>query len=204
MSDTAAHTIEIRIDDREYEVPKKTMTGRELKELAKIPLGYRLFQDLPGPNDRLIADDEVVHLKEDEKFYSLPLGQVGGPLEARLAQEVTALEAEFPGIYVDEENGQQHVHVPAVALPGSVWSDERIAIFLNLPPGFPAVAVPGFEAEGHLRLRSGAQPGGSGFQPFHGRSWLHFCWNATNFDGTWRSLGQAIRFATRRFVEQAG
>ena len=202
MAAVAKHTIEIEIDDKEYEVRKTTMTGRELRELAQIPSGYRLFQEVKG-EDKLISDEDAVRLKDEDEFYSLPVGQVGGPLQARLEREIAALQDEFPGLYLDEENGQQHVHLPGLPLASSTWNDTRVEIFLNLPPGFPAVAVPGFEADGQLRLRTGAQPAGSGFQPFHGRSWLHFCWNATNFDGSWRSLGQAIRFATRRFVEAA-
>lgn len=202
MTATTHRTIPIRIDDREYHVSEPEFTGGQLKELGGVPAGYRLFLDLPGRDDRLVPDDEVVHLKPGAKFYSLPVGQVGGPLKERLEQEVAALQDEFPGLYVDEENGQRHVHVPALDLPSGVWSHDRVSIFLNLPPGFPSIAVPGFEADGQLRLRSGAQPAGSGFQAFHGQSWLHFCWNATNFDGTWRSIGQAIRFAARRFVEQ--
>jgi len=71
--------IPIFINDTKYFVTKDQMTGAELKELAKIPIGNRLFKEIPGEKpDQPIADDTVVELKAGDKFYDLPPGVVGG------------------------------------------------------------------------------------------------------------------------------
>lgn len=192
--------IPIRIDEKKCDAPKPEMTGAELKTLGGVPTGYRLFQDVPGPSDKQIADTETVELGGGEKFYSLPLGTVGGPLDERLAQEIAELAEEFPGAALHEE-GERHVHIPAVHLPQG-WNRERTEIVLRIPVAYPSVATPGFEAEAELRLKNGAQPGGSGTQQIDGRQYLHFCWNPS-LQGSWLSLLQATRFALDRFRQVA-
>lgn len=61
----------IFINDERYEVDDKTMTGAELKALAKLPAEYQLFLEEKG-DDRQIRDDETVKLRKEMKFYSLP------------------------------------------------------------------------------------------------------------------------------------
>lgn len=71
----------IFINDVKYFVTKKQMTGAELKELGKIPIGNRLFKEIPGDKpDQPILDDMVVELKSGNKFYDLPPGVVGDVL----------------------------------------------------------------------------------------------------------------------------
>jgi hypothetical protein len=54
------------------------MTGSELKQLANIPPGNRLFKEEPGVHeDKPIADNEVVRLRSGYKFYDLPPATFG-------------------------------------------------------------------------------------------------------------------------------
>ena len=54
------------------------MTGAELKTLANIPAGNKLFRDEKGNTpDRPIGDDTAVDLHPGDKFYDLPPGVVG-------------------------------------------------------------------------------------------------------------------------------
>lgn len=63
----------IFINDARVVAPSRTMTGREIKELGKIPEGNRLFREEPGRHaDTPISDDEVVELRDGQKFYDLP------------------------------------------------------------------------------------------------------------------------------------
>ena len=50
------------------------MTGTELRNLAKPPIGndYDLWQDVPGADDILIGDNDPIELKPGMHFYSAP------------------------------------------------------------------------------------------------------------------------------------
>jgi len=61
-----------------FKAPKEEMTGFELKQLAGIPGGNKLFREEPGSHpDIPIGDETVVTLKNGDKFYDLPPGVVG-------------------------------------------------------------------------------------------------------------------------------
>ena len=68
-----AHEFEIHIDRKLYKVAEATRTGAQLREIAQPPIGddYDLFLEVPGGQDQLIADDEVVTLKNGEHFFSI-------------------------------------------------------------------------------------------------------------------------------------
>ena len=69
------------VDDQKYEVDKRTLSGAEIREIAKIDPNYQLFLEEPGPDkpDRLIANDYSVDLEEPgiEKFYTIPPATFG-------------------------------------------------------------------------------------------------------------------------------
>lgn len=66
--------ITILIDKKEYKAPETGMTGAQLRALAEPPIGpeYDLFQIVPGGDDKLITDNEEVHLKNGDRFFSAP------------------------------------------------------------------------------------------------------------------------------------
>lgn len=76
--DKHPHGINIFINDVRHVAPEEEITGAALKELGGVPPGNRLFKEEPGSHpDTPIGDDEVVHLKNADKFYDLPPGTVG-------------------------------------------------------------------------------------------------------------------------------
>jgi hypothetical protein len=67
--------ISIHIDKHQVFAPKEIMTGSELRVLVTPPIGPErdLYLEVHGQNqDRLIGDDEPVHLEEGMHFYSAP------------------------------------------------------------------------------------------------------------------------------------
>ncbi len=66
--------ITILINNRPYEAPKPSMTGREIKELGSGLMDYWLIlvvksaDDVAGGDDKQIQDEEVVDLKSGMKF----------------------------------------------------------------------------------------------------------------------------------------
>lgn len=70
--------IKIFINDKHYEAPKPTMTGRELLQLADLPETNQLFLEVPGPkDDQPVGLEEPVELKPGMKFYDVPVGTFG-------------------------------------------------------------------------------------------------------------------------------
>jgi hypothetical protein len=70
---TTTHTsIKIQIDKKIYDAPKETMTGAELKTLGQVKTDRDLFEKIPGKDDLLIRDADIVHLKNGDQFYSAP------------------------------------------------------------------------------------------------------------------------------------
>jgi hypothetical protein len=65
------HKVRIHIDRKPHESPDPT-TGAALYVLGKVQSGYELFKEVRGDHeDEPIANDgSVIHLKEDEHFYS--------------------------------------------------------------------------------------------------------------------------------------
>ena len=66
--------ITILIDKREYKAPEPVMSGAQLRRLAVPPVGseYDLFEIVPGADDKFIADNEPVDLKNGDRFFSAP------------------------------------------------------------------------------------------------------------------------------------
>lgn len=63
----------IHIDKKEYFAQKNPMTGTELKALAGITGDFDIFKIVPGHGDDVkIGDEEPVHLKNGDHFYSVP------------------------------------------------------------------------------------------------------------------------------------
>ena len=65
------HVVRIHIDRETYESHNPT-TGEALYELAHIPHHRELFQEVGGDHEDLAVprDTTVIHLKQDEHFYS--------------------------------------------------------------------------------------------------------------------------------------
>jgi hypothetical protein len=59
----------VLINDGEYHFEAMVVRGRELQDRADIPLETELFRQ-GSDGDQLIANDEEVHLRDRERFYS--------------------------------------------------------------------------------------------------------------------------------------
>jgi hypothetical protein len=71
----ADNSITIYIDRNAFRVPRRAVTGRELRQLALPPISgeYELFQVSSGTDpDLLLSDNEVIELTPDAQFFSAP------------------------------------------------------------------------------------------------------------------------------------
>jgi len=77
-ADATKHGVKIQINKQHFEAPSENMTGAELKALASIPAGNKLFKEMPGKEpDQVVGDGERIELHNGDKFYDLPPGVVG-------------------------------------------------------------------------------------------------------------------------------
>jgi hypothetical protein len=71
--------VSILVNQQQHFAPQAVMTGSELKTLAGIPAGNRLYLEAPGNQpDVPVADHVQIELKPGQHFYDLPPGIVGG------------------------------------------------------------------------------------------------------------------------------
>jgi hypothetical protein len=66
-----AHLVRVHVNREPYDSPTPT-TGEHLYTLAQIPAHERLYREVDGKKEDkpVPRDGEVLHLKEDEHFYS--------------------------------------------------------------------------------------------------------------------------------------
>lgn len=70
-------SIPIHINNTMYRADKEIMTGLEIKHLAKLGDGDRLFQIVPGGDPKPIANDESITLHPGMHFRSMVDGSLG-------------------------------------------------------------------------------------------------------------------------------
>lgn len=64
----------IKIDKDSFDIEAQSLTGAELKQLPTpaIGAGRDLYLTVPGQDDRVIRDDEVVEIKNGMHFFTAP------------------------------------------------------------------------------------------------------------------------------------
>jgi hypothetical protein len=70
----AVHEFHIQIDRVHYTVTQRQMTGQQLRHVPPTPIGpdRDLFEVVPGGPDRKIADNDVVEIRDGERFLTAP------------------------------------------------------------------------------------------------------------------------------------
>lgn len=64
----------IQIDREHYTVNKKRITGAELRQVPKPPIGpdRDLFEVIPGHPDRKIKDTDEIEISNGKRFFTAP------------------------------------------------------------------------------------------------------------------------------------
>jgi multiubiquitin len=68
------------VDDNHLESSQPTLTGAQLRTIARIEPSLQLFEEVHGHGaDRQINDDTLVTLREDgeTRFYTMPSAKMG-------------------------------------------------------------------------------------------------------------------------------
>ena len=67
-------TFQIQIDRTHYTVTEAEMTGADLRRVPPDPIGPErdLFEVVPGREDRKVAADDVVRIRNGQRFFTAP------------------------------------------------------------------------------------------------------------------------------------
>jgi hypothetical protein len=180
--------IEIVINNRAYEAPSASMTGREIKQLANAPIEYLLFRvvgapdQAPGGNDEQVADDQRIDLKPGTRFRVVNAATFGGQIELPplLSRHIRQLERN--GFQVDIEvnltNPSQFLVIlkPYALPPG--WNRATTPLMVMTDVSYPNSRMDMFWVEPGLALASGAIPkSGDAIEIYNNKSWQRFSWH---------------------------
>ena len=60
------------VDTHPHTWPKPTITGSEIKQIAGVDSSYGVWQEVPGPNDPPVGDNQSVDLSRPgvERFFT--------------------------------------------------------------------------------------------------------------------------------------
>jgi Prokaryotic E2 family E len=199
----------VRFDFNGQNVPKEQLfqrakaTGAEIKQLdPNLKASDQLIADLDHLADEVIADGLRMILQKQDKYITAPCGNVGDGL---VLNQLSELQASFPGARIELEAGNQLLVVPNCPLP-LYWSHEEATLLVVLPNGFPISAPDMFWVTPHLKLKDGREPAGATERTgYLGQTWQRFSWHLTEGNGAWRvghsTMLSYVHFCLSRFAQ---
>jgi hypothetical protein len=192
----SAHSIEVFINKKKYELDHPVQTGASLKQLAGIPLGDVLFLQRPG-EDEVIPNDAKVTLKNGDHLHSQPPADYG--LGPALLEEA-GLPAERATLH-PQPDGWSFLVISDYALPAG-FEPNRVELLVKLPPGFPDAAPDMFWVSPDVRTANGNVPRATTNERLLGRNWQRFSWHLAA--GAWKAgmsdLRDFMRCVSSRFL----
>ncbi len=72
----AKHEITFFVNNQAFVTTQEELSGAAIKQLAKIPPDYELFE-VKGNETERIADNQLVRIHENEHFRAIPAGTFG-------------------------------------------------------------------------------------------------------------------------------
>ncbi|WP_428929803.1 multiubiquitin domain-containing protein [Marinibacterium sp. SX1] len=184
-----------KIDDKDLEWPRACISGFVLRKLADLPENYNLWQEIPGQQDRKIADSDVINLdaKGVERFISLIDQTTEGDTLPSFDQ--TFLVDHGYQFEVVQEGRETAIILKSLELPEGKFNVEAADILVLLPAGYPDCAPDMFYASPHLTLANGQVPKACTVQhTFAGRVWQR--WSRHN--NAWRPGIDGLRTMVAR------
>ncbi|OWU67596.1 multiubiquitin domain-containing protein [Phaeobacter sp. 22II1-1F12B] len=184
-----------KIDDKDLEWPRACISGFVLRKLADLPKNYNLWQEIPGQQDRKIADSDVINLdaKGVERFISLIDQTTEGDTLPSFDQ--TFLVDHGYQFDVVQEGRETGIILKSLELPEGKFNVEAADILVLLPAGYPDCAPDMFYASPNLTLANGQVPKACTVQhTFAGRVWQR--WSRHN--NAWRPGIDGLRTMVAR------
>jgi|GEM_PF-540743 len=168
----------IKIDHKPYPAPKPVMTGAELRQLAKPPIGQErdLFRVVPGQGDDIkLADTDAVTLEKGMQFYSAP-GRINPGQACRLPEsDEDYLKQKGVNWEVQPSGGGAYLILKGIPVSAARYNQTHVDMLLQLPQGYPMAGLDMYWVSPDLRLKTGGYPeAASHFEHIAGRQWQRF------------------------------
>ncbi|ULO07056.1 hypothetical protein H1230_29630 [Paenibacillus sp. 19GGS1-52] len=197
----------IIIDAVTYTAPKHVMTGREIKQLANIPMEYALFMIPTARADIQIADDQVVYLITDAQFVSMKSNINNG----NILLDATAILPQREISYLTAQGYQYELHrnpmnpnETYLVLPnfdlGENYTPQSVKLLLKIPAGFPTAEMDMFWVHPAVHKKNGQAPATVSNEPYLGCNWQRF--SRHRDPGTWNPVVGGLR-AHFTFIAEA-
>lgn len=175
----------IHIDGTKYRPEGRYLTGAQLRRVPSPPVSHDrdLWLDIVDELDKLIEEDEVVELKNNMRFFTVPRvinpGQGitpnggAGPMVALVAvlreQDQSFLDSLGCSVTLDVSDG--FVNVVLADFPTQGLDQRHVDLLLRLPIGFPDATPDMFWVSPSLTAKGAAIPGTEVTENYLGQSW---------------------------------
>lgn len=134
-------SFKILVDQKPHEWPEQFITGAQIKGLAGVdPATYDVWQDIPGPEDVLIADNDPVDLSVPgrERFFTGKKTTTEGFTIMNIlpSPDREYLEKKNFAFKEIEEAGQKGIILEDWILPSGKFDAEKVDVLVLLPQGY--------------------------------------------------------------------
>ena len=161
MSEHQKKLYDFFVDAIKYQTDQTSLTGLQIKELAKVPANYQLFLEEQGETpDKEISDSMQVAMDDHVRhFYAVPPATFGfNPIEQQLNDFKQTQSKKNEVGFESLTNGSYLVKVSAVDI-GPGWNRRTTDVLFVVPVGYPGGKPDCFWVEpSELRLANGTTP----------------------------------------------
>lgn len=190
-----AGKVPIYIDGAMYHAQDDRLTGAQLRTFPSPPVGSDrdIWLDIVDELDQLIEDDQVVQLKPNMRFFTVPRiinpGQANNlttdvrPMDATVLREQDRSFLDSLGSNSEIVVGEGFVSVVLSGYPTPGLDQHHADLLLRLPVGFPDATPDMFWVSPALTAHGAAIPGTEQIESYLGRSWQRW---SRHIGGQWR------------------
>ena len=167
-------TFKFTIDNRQLDWGKPLISGKLIRNLADVQLGYAVYQEIRGGQDLEISDTDIIDLSKPsiERFITVIKETTEGELSLP-SMDCTYLNQHTITHEMVQDGSQIGVILKAVKLPEGKFDHAVADVLILLPSGYPDASPDMFFLLPWVRLKTtGAYPAKADVaQNFNGQSW---------------------------------
>ncbi|MCL5962725.1 MAG: hypothetical protein M1358_26010 [Chloroflexi bacterium] len=200
--------VTILINQDPFHLDVSTTSAKELRELAKKPSDYEVWQVVKEPDaeGQLPVDDiqitADVEIKSGDRFRVVPPGTFGNvsAIPKQLLEEVENLRQAGHDLKVTEADGLCYLIFDGYPLPKG-YNKSATRLLLKVPLSYPNGSIDMFWVDPDLRLASGGSQSNTSEEMILGEKWLRFSWHPQNWNPGTDNLKTFLEFVNRRLQQ---
>ena len=162
------------MNDERKESLDHTLTGSQLKDIAGVPATDELFLETRC-GDEVIANDATVHVRNGDRFHTMPSPQYGDG-RGVTKEHIDEVLQVYPGELRLHGDGSAELRLQKFALPAG-YSRSEVDLLIRLPALYPEAKPDMFWVNPPVTLAGGAQPQATSMETIDGQTWQRFSWH---------------------------